>query len=216
MRVTLALLLLAGCTADPVTETNDAATNDVTAADAAAVADTAANTDVAPRSDTVDRDAPTVTTDVRSAELVLESSAFMADGTLPVDHTCDGAGRSPPLAWRGAPAETVSFALMMSVVARDGMKWNWVLYDIPGTVSALPEASMGIGTAGLTSDGPNLAYSPPCSRGPGAMRYTFTLYALSARPMLPASPRMVTGAVLTAAIERLTIARASISVTYTR
>ena len=81
---------------------------------------------------------------------------------------------------------------------------------------SLDAGAMNVGTAGLTSDGPNLAYSPPCSRGPGPMRYTFTLYALSSRPALPATPRMVTGAVLTSAIASITLASASLSVTYTR
>ncbi len=148
--------------------------------------------------------------------LTLTSTAFVNGGTLPVVHTCDGAGESPPLAWTGAPAGTAGYALMMTTLARDGLKWNWVLHSIPATASALPTASRGVGIAGLTSDGPSLAYSPPCSRGPGPMMYTFTMYALSAAPTLPAQPNQVTGAVLTAAIRDITLASSAVTVTYTR
>ena len=137
-------------------------------------------------------------------------------GTLPADFTCDGAGTSPPLAWSGVPAGTVELALLMTTLAKDGLKWNWVLYGLPPTPAALAVGSNGGGTCGLTSDGPNLAYSPPCSQGPGAKTYTFTLYALSARPTLPAQPSQVTGAVLTDAISTITLAKSELSVSYTR
>ena len=83
-------------------------------------------------------------------------------------------------------------------------------------VTSLAVASTGVGVAGITSDGPALTYSPPCSQGPGAMMYTYTVYALSAHPTLPARARDVTGAVLTDAIRAITLASASATVTYTR
>lgn len=153
--------------------------------------------------------------DSARAPLALASSAFTDGGALATTYTCDGAGRSPPLAWRGGPA-AAGYALLMTTVARDGLKWNWVLYGIPATTTSLAEASTGVGMAGLTSDGPALAYSPPCSQGPGAKEYTFTLYALSGAPTLPAVPNQVTGAVLEAAIAPFTLEKASIRVTVTR
>lgn len=156
------------------------------------------------------------TTPSDAAALMLTSSAFADRGMLPVDYTCDGAGRSPPLTWSGAPGNTVELALLMTTNAKDGLKWNWVLWGIPANISALPDNAMGIGTAGLTSDGPKLAYSPPCSKGPGLMSYTLTLYALSGKPALPAQPSQVTGQVLTDAITGLTIASGAITVGYTR
>lgn len=154
--------------------------------------------------------------DASSGPFTLTSSRFADGGTLPVDFTCDGAGTSPPLAWSGVPAGTVELALLMTTLAKDGLKWNWVLYGLPPTPAALAAGSNGGGTCGLTSDGPNLAYSPPCSQGPGAKTYTFTLYALSARPTLPAQPSQVTGAMLTDAISTITLAKSELSVSYTR
>jgi phosphatidylethanolamine-binding protein (PEBP) family uncharacterized protein len=71
-------------------------------------------------------------------------------------------GASLPLAWSNAPAGTREFALLMTTLPRDGTtKWNWVLYGIPAPATNLPRNSVGVGTAGLGSDGPALGYQPP-------------------------------------------------------
>jgi len=150
------------------------------------------------------------------ARFALTSPTFQDGGTLPVVYTCDGAGHSPPLAWTGAPEGTVQFAVLMTTLANDGLKWNWVLYGIPGSVVSLAETSAGVGVAGLTSDGPALAYSPPCSQGPGAKTYIFTVYTLSAAPVLSVPADSVTGQVLTAAISHLILSTSELSVSYTR
>jgi phosphatidylethanolamine-binding protein (PEBP) family uncharacterized protein len=152
----------------------------------------------------------------RTAGLSLTSPAFTDGGTLPVVYTCDGAGHSPPLAWTGAPEGTVQFAVLMTTLANDGLKWNWLLYGIPAGVTSLAESATGVGTVGLSSDGPELRYYPPCSQGPGAKTYTFTIYALSAAPLLSVPADQVTGQVLTSAISPATLASSHVSVTYTR
>ena len=148
--------------------------------------------------------------------LTLSSSAFVEGGALPVEYTCDGARNSPPLSWSAIPTGTAELALMMTTLAPDGLKWNWVLYGIPSSTTSLEKNSTGIGTLGRTSDGPLLAYSPPCSQGPGAKTYTFTLYSLSAPPVLGVPASQVTGAVLTAAIADRTLASSQLNVSYTR
>ena len=150
-----------------------------------------------------------------TASFALTSTAFEDGGTLPVVYTCDGAGLSPPLAWTDAPEGTVEFAILMTTLANDGLKWNWVLYGIPGNVTSLAEDDPD-GIAGLTSDGPKLAYSPPCSQGPGAKTYTFTIYALSRAAAFDVPAAQVNGAVLTSALSQLTLATSELSVTYTR
>lgn len=161
-------------------------------------------------------DAPEGDTDDASGPLTLTSPAFVDGGVLPIAHTCDGDGTSPPLAWQGVPDGTNQLALLMTTLARDGVKWNWVVWQIPADTTSLETGVQGVGVSGLTSDGPKLAYAPPCSQGPGAKSYTFTLYALSAAPSLPADPHDVTGDVLTAAIADDTLAQASATVSYTR
>ncbi len=147
------------------------------------------------------------------------SPAFADSGTLPAMYTCDGAGGmlspSPPLDWTDAPQGTVEYALTMNTIALDGTKWNWVLFHIPGNVTSL-EAGTDLGTAGVSTDGPELRYYPPCSSGPGAKTYSFTLYALSGTPSFSVPESQVDGVTLTAAIGSLTIASRQLNVSYTR
>jgi phosphatidylethanolamine-binding protein (PEBP) family uncharacterized protein len=147
----------------------------------------------------------------------LTSPAGADGGTLPAEYTCDGAGSTIALSWSDAPSGTREFALMMTTLPGDGTtKWNWVLYAIPATATGLLKNSAGVGTLGVGSDGPQAAYQPPCSQGPGAKVYTFTLYALSASPSLPVAPSQVTGAVLSGAIANITLGSASLRLSYTR
>src|SRR5713226_2889281 len=67
--------------------------------------------------------------------LELQSSAFAPNATIPMPYVCTdagGAGKSPPLAWRGTPASARTFA----VVVRDpdapgGSFVHWVVYNLP-------------------------------------------------------------------------------------
>jgi phosphatidylethanolamine-binding protein (PEBP) family uncharacterized protein len=152
---------------------------------------------------------------VCTAPFKFSSPAFQDGGILPITYTCEDAqgGVSPPLAWTGVPQGTVEFALTASTLAVDGKKWNWVLYGIPASVTALAANTSGIGTTGASTDGPDLKFYPPCSSGAGQRTYTFTLYALSGKPTFSTSP--VTGEVLADAIGPLTIGSRQMSVNYT-
>ena len=156
---------------------------------------------------------------VCGSAFTLTSPVFVAGGTLPGQYTCDGTGgmlsASPPLAWTGAPAGTVEYALTISTIALDGTKWNWVLYNIPASVTSLAEGTT-VGTAGVSTDGPDLRYYPPCSSGPGVKSYTFTLYALSGTPTFSVPASQVTGEILTSAISPLILGSSQVNVSYTR
>jgi phosphatidylethanolamine-binding protein (PEBP) family uncharacterized protein len=157
--------------------------------------------------------APSVT----GVALTLISPVGADGGTLPAEYTCDGAGSTLALSWSGAPSGTREFALMMTTLPGDGTtKWNWVLHGIPATTTGLARNSSGVGTLGVGSDGPQAAYQPPCSQGPGAKLYTFTLYAVSASPSLTVPANQVTGAVLSSAIATITLGSASLRLNYTR
>lgn len=144
------------------------------------------------------------------------SSAAAVNGALPADYTCDGSGSTPALAWANAPSGTTEFALLMTTLPGDGStKYNWVLYGIPAAKSSLAKDSVGVGTLGVGSDGPIVAYQPPCSQGLGEKSYTFTLYALSATPVLPAGTA-VSGSALATAMASVTLGSASLSLSYNR
>lgn len=148
----------------------------------------------------------------------LTSSAAADGGVLPAQYSCDGAGDSPDLAWSGAPAGTLEFALMATTIPVDGStKWNWVLYGIPTTCTGIGRnGSAEVGTLGTGSHETTCQYDPPCPGGPGPKMYTLTLYALSGPPNLPSDPSQVTGDILTKAIQPLTLGAASFRVSYAR
>ena len=154
--------------------------------------------------------------DAGVAGLVVSSSAFVDGGTLPAEYTCDGVGHSPPLAWSSGPPGTAGYALLLTTEAKDGQKWNWVLYGIATSTTSLATGSNGTGTAGRTSDGAQLAYAPPCSQGPGEKLYTFRVYALSAAPTFTVPASQVTGPEVTAAVAGITLAQGELAVGYTR
>jgi len=147
----------------------------------------------------------------------VSSSAIADDGVLPIEYTCDGDSATLPLTWSGAPAETVSFAVVMHHTAGpDDVHWYWVLYNIPADVTSLAENSSGIGMLGTNGVNGNLAYSPPCSKGPGEKVYTYTLYALSALPQFSVPASQISREVLLEAIQDITLASTGLNVTYAR
>src|SRR3990167_2377818 len=70
----------------------------------------------------------------------LTSSAFQADGLIPQKYTCDGLDISPPLAWKDAPPNTQSFALIFDDPDAPVGTWDhWILYNMPSTLTQLSE-----------------------------------------------------------------------------
>lgn len=148
---------------------------------------------------------------------VLTSDAGAEGGKLPDDYSCDGSGASPALSWSGVPDGTEEFALMMTTLPVDGStRWNWVLYHIPVTATGIARNGSSLGILGTGNHGTVMMYDPPCSQGPGAKVYTFTLYALSASPELPANPEEVTGPALTSAISSITLDKAVLNLNHAR
>lgn len=120
----------------------------------------------------------------KSGDFQLTSPAFDAGKRLPKDFTGDGDGISPPLAWRGAPEGTQSFAIVMDHLDRDQVvKTYWILYDIPADATSLSQDAQNIGKFGATWKR-DQSYVPPRSAGPGEHRYTIHIYALSKKPPL--------------------------------
>ena len=121
----------------------------------------------------------------------LASSAFAPNGPIPARHTCDGADLSPPLAFGGIPAGTVSLALVCDDPdAASGVWDHFILFNLspatPGLPEGLPamEAYPDGSLPGKNSWG-RLGYGGPCPSS-GVHRYVFTLYALDAMLPLPA------------------------------
>jgi Raf kinase inhibitor-like YbhB/YbcL family protein len=120
--------------------------------------------------------------------LVLTSTAIREGAEIPARHTCDGADVSPPLAWTGTPPGTVALALIADDPDAPAGTWvHWVLYNLPRSLTALPEgvpktdqpAHLGGALQGR-NDFRRVGYGGPCPPPGRAHRYFFKLYALNA------------------------------------
>ena len=118
----------------------------------------------------------------------MRSAAFADGAPIPGQYTCEGADRSPPLAWSGAPPATKSFALICDDPDAPGKTWvHWVVYELPGHLTQLPEGIPKTETLeepadalqGMT-DFRRVGYGGPCPPPGGPHRYFFKLCALDA------------------------------------
>ena len=150
------------------------------------------------------------------ASFVLTSPEVTDGGKLPVDYTGDGSGATLPLAWKGVPAGTQSFALVMDHLAPGNVvKSYWTMWDLPANTTSLAKNVKGVGKVGTSFKG-RPGYEPPHSQGPGPKTYVLTVYALSTSPQLTQPPREVSREVLLTAIKDKVLASASLSVVYSR
>ena len=148
----------------------------------------------------------------------LKSSVVAEGAAIPIEFTGDGAGISPPIEWKGAPAQTKSYVVIMHHFPHEGdpARWYWTLYNIPANVTSLLKGVKGVGVNGTNCVGPELAYAPPHSRGPGVKKYTITVYALSEAPKISVPAKQVNRDTLLAAIKGITLAQAELNFTYDR
>lgn len=121
----------------------------------------------------------------------LSSTSFDFGSTISPKYTCDGANRSPALNWSDLPVGTGSLALISEDPdAPSGTFIHWVLYNLPPTVSTLPEGLPKTETLqngaiqGLNSFG-KTGYDGPCPPPGTPHRYYFRVYALDIAPTLP-------------------------------
>jgi Raf kinase inhibitor-like YbhB/YbcL family protein len=122
--------------------------------------------------------------------LTVTSNSFSSNGSIPVDHTCDGADRSPHLAFSAPPAGTQTFAIVVDDPdAPGGSFTHWIAYNLHGDVRAVPEgadvATLG-GVAG-TNDFNRPGYGGPCPPRGEVHRYSFRVFALNASIDVPAN-----------------------------
>jgi Raf kinase inhibitor-like YbhB/YbcL family protein len=125
--------------------------------------------------------------DIKPGAAIDEKFVFNSGG-------CTGANTSPALWWSGAPEGTKSFVVTVydpDAPTGSGF-WHWVMFNIPASVTSLPE---GAGTPGkepagatqVENDYGTVGYGGPCPPKGDTHRYIFTVFALKAdRLDLPA------------------------------
>ena len=146
---------------------------------------------------------------------IYASPEVLEGGNLPKDYTCDGTGSTLPLSWNNVPASTKSFAIIMSHIPNEKETAHWYLelYNIPSNVSSISKNNTNIGTNGGNSVNKNMAYAPPCSKGPGSKKYTYTVYALSDMLSISGS---ITRDKLLSAMKNITLGSGELNVIYSR
>ncbi|HYJ96105.1 MAG TPA: YbhB/YbcL family Raf kinase inhibitor-like protein, partial [Vicinamibacterales bacterium] len=125
-----------------------------------------------------------------TAPMTLSTTAFPDGAQIPAKYTQVGEQVSPALTWTNTPAGTVSFVLHMHDidVARNKTlddQAHWVVWNIPGTATGLPE---GVPKGETLADGSHqISASGPVYRGPGAPatgplhHYVFEIIALDTK-----------------------------------
>ncbi|MFI1912563.1 YbhB/YbcL family Raf kinase inhibitor-like protein [Nocardia sp. NPDC020380] len=112
------------------------------------------------------------------------SSTAMPDGSAitndQVAQLCGGRDLSPDLSWSGAPAETRSYAVVMSDPdAIGGTVWHWAAFDIPAGTTSLPTGLPSHSPLAKQADGQYaLGYMGPCAPPGRPHIYHVVVYAL--------------------------------------
>jgi hypothetical protein len=148
----------------------------------------------------------------------LTSERFTEGQPIPEKYTCEDQNVSPALAWTRPPLGTETLALIMDDPDAPGDTWiHWMLYNIPGGTSFMPDALPGqggiayVGNHGMNTAG-NTYYEGPCPPS-GTHRYFFKLYALDTKLDFASSPD---AAELTAAMQGHILAEAQLMGTFAR
>lgn len=108
--------------------------------------------------------------------LIVSSTAFTNNGSMPALYSCQGKNINPPLHISGMPSGTKSLAIIMhdpDAPMRGGFT-HWVLWNIPVT-SVIPENYLGA-EQGLNSMDKR-GYTGMCPPS-GTHNYLFKVYAL--------------------------------------
>ncbi|HEX2638110.1 MAG TPA: YbhB/YbcL family Raf kinase inhibitor-like protein [Gemmatimonadales bacterium] len=112
------------------------------------------------------------------------SPAFADGAPVPVEHTCEGNGSSPGLAWSEVPVNTRSFALVCDDPDAPRGTWvHWLLFNLPADAVELapavpPAPELPSGARQGINDSGNVGYGGPCPPRGRPHRYFFRLYAL--------------------------------------
>ncbi len=135
--------------------------------------------------------------------LAVSSAAFEDGSSIPVEFTCEGADRSPPLAWESGPPGTAAYAVVVDDPdAPGGIFVHWTVWNLPPSDTSLPAGASSSGTLppavreGRNDFGRN-GWAGPCPpKGDEPHRYRFRVYALREPLDVPsgAEPGRVLGA----------------------
>jgi Raf kinase inhibitor-like YbhB/YbcL family protein len=126
------------------------------------------------------------------APLKIIIPAFADGGAIPAKYGCSNgtnANLSPAIQWSGAPAGTMSIALILhdpDVAIGGDDVLHWAIFNIPATAAGLPEgvpakAMLDDGSVQINNIGGSIGYFNPCPPPPTTHHYMFEFYALDTK-----------------------------------
>lgn len=125
------------------------------------------------------------------SKLQISSSAISDGATIPIQFTCSGADKSPPLSWSGIPSNAKSLALLVEDPdAPAGTFVHWVVYDIRLSSHGFDEGAVD-GKEGANGMG-RTGYMGPCPPPGKPHHYHFRLFALDTNLNLEPNPNAQT------------------------
>lgn len=154
-------------------------------------------------------------------DMEIKSNSFKNGERIPKKYTCEGEDISPELHWGGVPQDTKSLVIIVNDPdAPVGTFNHWVIYDIPVSISSLPEGlekkpELQNGIKQGRNDFGKIGWGGPCPpKGHGTHRYFFIIKALSVEKLgLPAG---ATVSQVLKAVEGKVLAEAQMYGTYSR
>lgn len=124
---------------------------------------------------------------VAPENMMLSSSVFDDNGTIPSEYTCDGNNISPPLEISFTPKNTASLVLIMDDPdAKPSTFVHWIVWNIAPDKTGFSKGEKSSFPQGKNSLG-NAEYVGPCPPT-GTHRYFFKLYALDIKFDFSSSP----------------------------
>jgi Raf kinase inhibitor-like YbhB/YbcL family protein len=149
-------------------------------------------------------------------ELHVSSPSFRQGSAIPVEHTADGAGLPPELAWSKAPPGTQSFAILVDdpdapdPAAPRRIFTHWIVVGLPPHATSL-RGGLPLGASCGTNDLGQRAWTGP-NPPVGRHRYFFRVWALDIMLHTPGITRLE----LLAAIKDHVLAEGAVVGTYGR
>ena len=119
--------------------------------------------------------------------LLMETDAFPDGGIVPAKYTGRGGNVQPAFKFSGAPATTVSYAMIVhdidvSLGGNTADVLHWSVWNIPAAANGIPEGKV---PDGAVQGGRGSYNGPGAPAGPRYHHYIFELYALSANLDIP-------------------------------
>ena len=128
-----------------------------------------------------------ITVNELKKSMLIQSSAFAHNQTIPKKYTCDGENINPTIAFSNIPKGAKTLALIVDDPdAPVGLWVHWILFNISSDTKEIKEGSMPKGAVEGTTNFGKPGYGGPCPPG-GEHRYFFKLYALDTELDLPSS-----------------------------